>query len=231
MRRNVLVAGFTVVALSMLFLALCGAGEEPSPAMQAVVPLELTPVEREAIPMDRGRLAIPLPRAEEAQDITVVLRRTSYRCRLLEVREGEPEEWRGTLHCYELDSDAPYTWALWSSYPLAGFRLLVGERGENYLAWVKAASVNFAEVSKARDRCVALVDGLLPRQASGITCVPLAYLVPEVHGWGVDAFNADIRILSVAKDGAGNWTVKITGPDEEKVYTLVSENGQWRRQE
>jgi len=231
MRRNVLVAGLAVAVLGGLFLALPGVAEEPSPATEAVVPLELIPTERYTIPLEQDHLVIAARDGKEPQYIPVRLRRTSYDCRVLKISEGGAREWAGGLDCYELDSDAPYTWALWSSYPLAGFRLLVGERGENYLAWVEAASVNFAEVSKARDRCVALVDGLLPRQASGITCVPLAHLVPEVHGWGVDAFNADIRILSVAKDGAGNWTVKISGPDSPEVYTLVSEGGQWHRQE
>ena len=65
---------------------------------------------------------------------------------------------------------------------------------------------------------------------SQIVTVPVRLLVPEVDKWGVDAFNADIRIVSVGKDEAGNWVVKISGPDSPEVYTLVCENGQWRRE-
>ncbi len=65
MRRTMLVTGFAVVALSVLCLALLGAGEQGAAAIQAVVPLELTPLWRRAIPLDPGRLTIILPRGED----------------------------------------------------------------------------------------------------------------------------------------------------------------------
>ncbi len=65
MRRSMLLAGFRVVALSMLFLALPGLAEEPSPATEAIVPLELIPTGRYTIPLEQDHLVIAAAEGDE----------------------------------------------------------------------------------------------------------------------------------------------------------------------
>jgi len=185
---------------------------------------------RRAIPLDPDRLTIMLARGEEAQQISVALRATTYRCRLLEVREGEPGEWHGRLHCYELDSDAPYTWAVWSPFVLGMFRLFPDQGGQNYLAWVSGSNVEIAEVSQPRDRCVALNEYFV-REHRRVAFVPVGELLPMRPFLSPNPQYWAIRVLSIAEHQPGNWTVKISGPDSPEVYTLVSEGGQWHRQE
>jgi len=112
------------------------------PASNAVVPFELRPEERRQIPLDRDHLRLLEPRTGEQEEIRVTLHETLYGARLLVVQDGEPREWTGSIFCYELESEAPYTWAVWWLHtPLAGFRLFATLSGENYLAWVQASAV------------------------------------------------------------------------------------------
>ncbi len=207
-------------------------GAEVSRAPAVATALELLPIGRRQVVLNPDRLVMLRADRGDTQEVPVLLRETIYQAATLVVRGGEASKWSGRLVCYELDSEAPYTWAVWSTaVPLAGFRLFTAGAGDNHLAWVWGCSVQIAEVSKPRDRCVALAQHLLRTEETDITLVPVRDLVPASGGWGVNAFYRDINILDVARDEAGNWTVEISGPDSPEVYTLVSEGGQWHSQE
>ena len=131
---------------------------------------------------------------------------------------------------YELASKAEgsgYRWTLWSATPRAGFRLFAHGPGANHLAWVDGPTVVFAEVSRSIDRQTAMQLRVAGKEHEVRVRLPLRQLVPQVMTWGVDAFNADIRVEDVARGEGGEWTVKIAGPDSDQVYTIVGDGEKW----
>ena len=187
--------------------------------------LQVKGVRRLPLPKDR----LVLPNADGgSREIRVTLDETTYDGALSEVTETETrEKGRRTLFCYELttkDPEVPYAWSLWSYRPLAGFRLFSNRLGENYLAWVSGRAVFFCEVSRPADRSTRLEDFMARRPGKHWAVrVPVGDFVERVSFWGVDAFNADIRLVSVAKREDGNWLVKVSPPDSDEVFTLVSD--------
>ena len=230
------IISLAVVLLLAVFWATLAGGEDRNPRAGAKVPAAVELKEIRGIQLHQDRLILADVGTGKRKEVPVALVEMIYQSKLLLVTEGKArEKWSGYLFCYELrsrDSAALYTWAVWSSSPLGRFRLLSGERGENYLAWIDVSDVGFAEVSKPRDRCGALYDHFSPKAPADIVYVPVGDLVPEVDFWGVNAFYSDITILSVAKDKAGNWVVKISDPSGKKVFTLVSggdKRENWRK--
>ncbi len=230
MRQSLLVT----IVLNVVCAALpstASAREERVAAPSALVmPVELRPTERETIPLALDRVMVATPGTEGRQELAVSLRRTYYDCTIVQFHEGQAWQWSGGLHCYELDAEAAYTWAVWSPLPLGMFQVFTTDTGANYLAWVCGLIVQVAEVSSPRDRSVALTEYFAARDSAVIVSVPTPELIPRQLLLGRNALYAEIRVLSVAKDEAGNWVVKISGPDSPEVYTLVCENGQWRRE-
>jgi hypothetical protein len=228
MFRKIVVGGVTLVAL-LAVLPLVGAQEQVSLAdLDVRVPLELNPKERMIIPLNQDHLVVAGVKPGETQEIAVRLRETAYEGRVLKIRRGKATVWHGWLDCYELDSDTPYTWAVWS-VPAGHFRLFSNGSGENYLAWVALRYVEVAEVSQARDRCVALSQPG-PLGAPDAVLVPVCSLIPEVDFAGRNALYLDINVVSAGKDEAGNWVVKVMAPKSDQVFTLVCEKGEWRRE-
>jgi hypothetical protein len=113
---------------------------------------------------------------------------------------------------------------------LAWFRLFSTEGGDDYLAWVDASTVLFAEVSRPRDRCLAWAQHFSGGPPPGTVRVPVGELVPAARTWGVNALYADIIVRSIDKDDDANWVVKISRLDSDEVFTLVGKDGKWRRE-
>ena len=211
------------------------AGQTPQPdgAERAIaIPLELQAVRRTPVPLNGDEVLALHPGTGERTRVRVVLEQTVYRGKMLQVVRGTRVESAAPEFCYELRStrtDVPYSWALWSPCPLGWFRLFTTAGGENYLAWVEASAVEFVEVSKARDRCVALAEHYAKRPFAPVEVVPVHRLVPGVRRWGVNALYSDIMVRSIDKNDHGNWVVKISPPDSDELFTLVGKGESWHR--
>lgn len=120
-------------------------------------------------------------------------------------------------------------WAIWSVRPLAHFRLFSSQRGQNWLAWVHAANIHFADVTHPRDRVTALTERLSGKSPSRFAYVPAGDIVPMDEPWGVDAFNLEINIVCIAKDEAGNFAIEIANPKGEE-FTIVGDGENWHRE-
>ncbi len=198
----------------------------PSP----LAPPEVSVVERVPVSLVDARLVFIGPE-EEPQELPVVLERVLCDARV--PRRDRPT-WSGRTSLYQLRSASPgnsFSWAVGGPYLPVGFRLFRHEPGHNYLAWVNAGSVFVAEVNQSRSMSEALAecfsaDGPFPPGgAVDHVRVVAPHLVPDAWHWGRDAFNADITILSVAKD-EGGWVVEIASPEGEE-FTIVGDGENW----
>ena len=128
-----------------------------------------------------------------------------------------------------LDSDGLCTWALWPRSPLGHFKLFSDDRGENCLAWVQRSCVCSEEVPRPNDRLAELTRFIGSRSSLRVAFVPVGTLIDDVGLWGLDALNAEVNILSIAKDEAGAMTIRLSGPNSRQVFILALEGGKWRR--
>lgn len=191
-------------------------------------PTDLNPIEREVIALKGDQLILGPGGGVAATKTHVSLRRTCYRCTFAQVRDQQVRETTPQLQCYELESDSPYVWSVWSAVPLGNFRLFADASSGNHLVWVNASDVFVAEVSRSRDRCVTLMELLRRSPTSAAVRLPVGELLPDSRSWGVNALYSDIDVVGVSKDDKGNLTVQIRGPGRSEVITLVSEAGGWK---
>lgn len=177
-----------------------------------------------------------------SKSIPVELVSTYYEAEISTVTDGVVrKKWDGHIRDYELrskDPKHPYTWIMWSSYPLGRFSLFSYANGKSYLAWSSGYVVEFVDVSHPRYQGDA-TEYILNKDKSDLTdpfrpvAVNLRDLIEwqELHTRYESAFFLSIDILSIAKDKNGNWVVQIKGPNSERVYTIVqdaSEEKGWR---
>jgi len=177
-----------------------------------------------------ARLILPEGKNEQKQ-VPVMLVEMEYDCRLLVLAEDGQRERCRCLLCYEIRSkgDRPFSWAMWSFYGLGRFRLFPKTNGKNMLAWIQASSICFTEVSEPKDRLVELTRFLSRQRPPRFQHVPVGSLVPEAKTWGVNALYFDICVRSIEKDDAGKIIVTFSGPDSERIYTVVRDGGEWQR--
>ncbi len=210
-------------------------GEDSTPAPPAPQQSErvLTRVEfvaaADATVLARGTLSVTQENGE-TQPIPVVLEQAPYRCTAEVTQDGKTEQRQWELWLSKLtaaDAAVEYSWALWSDTPPLEIKLFTPERGSNFLARVYGADVDIDDVSRPRDPEAAFRQRFSGKPDPQRTHVPVRDLLPEVDKWGVDAFNSDIRIVSVSKPKAGDWTVVIESP-EGKEFTIVGDGEMWR---
>jgi len=203
--------------------------EDSSLLLGTSADVEFTPIESVVIPLNQDRLARAVDGKEA--EIRVVLTVTICEPKWHFLGEGPDTIFEGLGHCffYELEGDTTYTWVLASWTALGNFRLFSEGLGENYLAWVEGNNVFFAEVSEPRDRSIAIQEDFSRKAVPGMVRVPVHELIPESTKWELKAPYNDVRVQSIEKDGAGEWVIKISGPDTDQVYTLVSQKGEWHR--
>lgn len=162
--------------------------------------------------------------------VEVVLEHTVYRCELPESsRAALKVHWSSRyLHCYELRSQnatAAFTWSVWSYSSGGNHQLIAGSDGKDYLSWVEAGGVRFTPVGVNTDRQSTLGAILSNRgHLPDIVSVPVDSVLPEVRRWGVNALYADITVRSIAKGAQGNWTLQVSGPKSDTIYTIVYDN-------
>jgi len=204
----------------------------PPAAKDLVNMRALEPLGRNALPLDTHTFQTALGVDHTSTRITVALWETWYRCRAVVTQNGHTREWRSDLFCYELVSDAPYSWTVCcSGMPVGCFRLIVSKEGTPYLAWSAAGAAWFADISVPRDRCVAIQEHLLTGSPGppGAIRVPFD-ACPEAAHWGANAFYPDVTMRSIDRLPEGGWRVVISPPDDSKRITLVCKNGKWSKQ-
>lgn len=185
------------------------------------------------VPLNQDYLMIDQSGSGKKERIPVILVGMGYNCIRLRIAQGEAAERGGGLICYELrskDKDTIFTWAMWSVDPVGHFRLFTNEDGKNYFAWAQGgALLYFTEISKPRDRVVALTDYLLNLydQPSDFVWVDVFRLIGGKPFRGGSPLYSNINVLSIEDDDKGNITIKFTGTDKDKVYTLIREKGKW----
>jgi len=203
----------------------------------APVTVEIVQMERKSkheLPLDQDRLSACLSQGAGRTTLTVVGERSRYDLQLRLVSEGQAQEWSGDLWRCELrsaDPEVPFVWAVWSEKPMWMFRLVTSPGPVSYAAWVERSMLHFEEIAASRDADTALAAHFSPPDASAVMRVSFH----SRKEWG-DTFIGvrgdvlEITAQSIARDDTGQWTVKVTGPNSRKVYTVVSADGiTWER--
>jgi len=228
MTRRVTAISVMVVAMGISVWVLWGQRDSVANPGATVTRLDVDTGYPTTIPLTQDHI-LTLDADGATRELSVTLQEDYAECTVEFVRRGETLKRSATIHVYELRStveEFPYSWVVWSMSPLGGFELFSVKSKENYLAWVEGFDLRIAEVSQARDIDAAMACWLAGMPGARVVHVPVRGIVPEVALWGVDAFNADITILSVAKDEAGHWAIEIASPEGEK-FTIIGDGENW----
>jgi len=208
-------------------------GQQAAELEVTVTRIEIECEEAEVLPLNQTRMVIP---GDEGALTTVSLVLEHSVCRYEEefTSQGRTYERRGQAHLYELrstDPEVPYVWALVSvGSPAYEVRLFAHGPGRNYLTWVRGGSVLFAEASKSEDRYHALRHRRDRRGAPEIFAADILELI-KGDAFGFDAVQADIHVVSLGRNEAGEWVMKVHGTDPGTMFTLVSADGKtWQQQ-
>ena len=201
---------------------------QSAPHARVLTRLDMEPVGSSRV-LGQGTLSVT-QETGEIQQIPVVLQQGRYRCTAEFTQDGKTEQRQWELSLSELaagQNGADYSWALWTSPSPFGIRLFTPGPGNNFLAWVDVSDVNIADVSRPLDREAAFRQQWLSSEPDPqVTRVFVKDLLPEVEKWGVYDSGSDIRIVSVTRDEAGNWTIVIASP-EGKQFTIVGDGQNW----
>ena len=228
------ISAYPKTAATLLFLVFCGTNAARAAEKQAEIidvgdgksATLVLQSEREAAALG-GNGVIGVKTASSLKEVPVNLKACEYYL--------TRADWPGhpvRLYYYELnsaDSKTPFSWGMWGSYYE---RVCIFRDGEkNFLAWVDANSVKITGISKEMSKRDALILRLSTDEpGSGIMIVPVVQLVGGKQIFrGTSAAFSDIKIRNVYEKN-GNLVLQVMGTDEDQVYTLVRENGVWRKQ-
>ncbi|MFW6119199.1 MAG: hypothetical protein ACOC7S_02590 [Planctomycetota bacterium] len=233
---------FAVLCLVFL-LALCHtavSGREPGEPphkRRIVVPLELTPQSRSRVRLNQEEVLVSLPTEDQLQRVNVRMYRTHYHGRILEIGEGRRRERDTELTCYELSSDHPYGWAVWSAYAFARWRVFTDEKG-TVLAWVDGVDVRLADITEPRERCVAFHEHYQEIGRPPGRFVPVGELVPEAADWRAekgamfgDATHHEIDVTEVTRGPGAHIRVRVADPATGEGATLLYDGKEWSRED
>jgi hypothetical protein len=241
MTRRIIVGSVVLLALGFGAWALWGESQTPSESASetphTVTVLALQPLGNEQVPLDGNRITVVAP-GRPAQEIPVVLEKTTNH---LEVEFGEPasrKQWSGTLDCYELkstDPQSPYSWSFWFNWRTGDLQLRSDSSGRNYLvSVVQGRRVAVIEVpAESRSQAQALEAAFTGQDSSRITtftparCLNLDRSVFMTDYATLDRAY-DISVISVARDETGRWVLGLMGPKADQVYTVVGDDLEWR---
>ncbi|MFO7957125.1 MAG: hypothetical protein R6X33_08475 [Candidatus Brocadiia bacterium] len=202
-----------------------------------VVPLELTPQSRSRVRLNREEVLVSLPTEDQLQRVNVRMYRTHYHGRILEIGEGRRRERDTELTCYELSSEQPYGWTVWSEYGFARWRVFTDEKG-TVLAWVDGVDVRLADITEPRDRCVALREHYEEIGRPPGRFVPVGELVPEAADWRAekgamfgDATHHEIDVTEVKRGRGAHIRVRVADPATGEGATLLYDGKEWSRED
>jgi hypothetical protein len=241
-----------------------GASQGPSrPAPDRfIVPLGLTPLYREVVPLDRTkarvgdspdwedwrrRLGRPGRLREEPErevrPLEVQLRKTAYRYTYLSVVQGRGQVTTQSAWCFELLPAAPrpsdlYTWALWSAGDTMSrarwFWLYTVDEAETYLAFSTGSGLYLADVTRPRDRTVAvhedIVSGTSPAGSPSPAFEPIpAYKVLREAEVTPAFFPSHPNQVptSLRRNGNGDLVLSMDFPRTGVSGVMVKKNAEW----
>ena len=136
--------------------------------------------------------------------------------------------------CYEIkpaNENIHWTWAVCirnSSFDVG----VVSDPSGAYFAWMDGPFLCFEPIGKPRDRATALEE--FQSSEDGVTVRGRIELMPT-RVFGTKPFDSGspvtlkVDVKSIERDAGGNWTVRFTGKDPDKVFTMVGRDGEWRR--
>jgi len=169
-------------------------------------------------------------------DVPAIIAISHYDCDLVQLAgaAGLRNIRKAELKCYEITTTGrqeSFRWSMWTwaSPQLAHFRLVKGTGETPYLAWSEGTGARFTELTGPRNPVEALGAFLQGLEAE-VQRVPVLRLVPE-GSWGANAFFFDILVESIVKTADGKTIVKVKDGETAKVYTLVSDGKEWRRED
>ncbi len=214
------------------------APEASSPAAQAAAPrpevkvtiLDVKAEGTERLELRGGTLSVREADGNLTQ-VPVGLEATLYQVRVLRVVEGQPPR-EGTTPCtrYELKSTDPaiaFAWSFWSSVtPVTRLQTATTAQGENFLLAARFGTLLLFEVGAATPSLAEYLSG--PRLAPGVP-ISVKDLIPESVNWIKDQLYIDATVQEMQRDGEGNLTLKVSGPDPTQTAILRQKEGKWER--
>ncbi len=220
----------TFVLAMLLSFPLILALKETGSGVETVQSVRKQSGKPRTIVLDKDLLQVTDPTDDTTKDVRVVLTEQEYDVVLKKkMADTTVSDWSRTMLCYELCSakgDVPYSRAIWSFRPLAGFRLFAHGEGDTYLAWIRGWSVVFMEVSDSKSKTVGLFEYVATKEKRIV--VPVGDIVGRKHFEGLDAFNSDMDILFVGKDKSGFLRVKVRGPRTGKTFEFGWDGKVWK---
>lgn len=193
----------------------------------------------ERIVLNQDYLIMDRPGGKQHK-LPIILAMRIYKLKVLQIREGKPQQWEQSLFSYEIcgvTQEELFTWNVCSSgRPLGMFRLFSNKRGENHLAWVESRTVCFSKIAEPRDRVVAITDAVASGGARSpeIVRVPTDKLIPRKYhypkGRPSNVFYREFSIEALEVGEGGDITLKVASPGAEKVFTLVFDGKEWRKE-
>jgi hypothetical protein len=173
--------------------------------------------------------------------------------------DAEPDAWSGDLWCcrvYSTDDELPFSWAVWSVTRMDRFCIVQDPGLAAYAAWAHLASLCFERIDSSRDleeglveyfsrlreqdgfvaeatdntHLIKLVEYNMPSDPTGVLRLRLTRKMGSEEFIGIYGHFLDIRPEYIDRDADGRWTVKVTGPNSDHIYTFVSDDGTaWER--
>jgi hypothetical protein len=158
-------------------------------------------------------------------------------------RPDGDQEWTREYLCYEVrstDKRRPFSWWLAMPYSSSGplspdhHRLIQSTSQRTRLVADVFLSLEFWDISDPRDLPTAVADWNRWPTPPYVRCDVDRVLPRELFGRLDGTFDArtfpyEVTVRSIEQDEAGHWIVGVSGPQSPEVYTLICEDGKWRR--
>lgn len=231
--KSAVACGAVGLATAFLFTFPAGDGDASvRPAVKSfVAPLEVVPTSSSHVPMGGSeRISVEVGEGP-ARPTEVHLRRTWYRYRVVELRDGRSTEVSSKTKCYELVSNGAYRWAHYfdPNWPAGAFALFQLDAGEAYLGWSSALLVKLVDITQPRDRILAFHEYLVRRPPPGPPEVAVPDLVPGGSEWGGPKLQSDtwVEILSLATDADERLLLTVQDAYSPAAAVLALRGGEW----
>lgn len=207
--------------------------QAPEHPEHGVIPVSMDPLRRGFVGLNGAWIYARDPVTWEVRKIPVRLRWTEYQAQLAEQEHGKNVNWNGKITCYELTSEEPYAWAVWTTLPgwLGDFTLFNLPDQTSYMAFVTGLTITLTEVTKPVEPCEALQEHGGPQAERLITC-PVVQIVPRTKDWHkgtfANAMRIDVAFKSLAKTPDGGLKLGMTNPQGTDSVTLDYKDGKWQ---
>ncbi|MFO7957126.1 MAG: hypothetical protein R6X33_08480 [Candidatus Brocadiia bacterium] len=232
-----LTAAFFLIAIVAVLRTGFPVSGQQAPKLETdvlMVPLKMVPTSRRMLPLRQNRMPSAQGAREAPKQIEVRLQRTTYQYTKVLVRGDRASTVSGQAVCFELVSDAPYTWAHFVAPNIhpGAFALLSVRGGKTYLGWSDGWRVTLADVSSPRDRIVAFHEYSvpdIPNRPAGPAPVDIRALVPGGGNWGGPQYQLDtyVEIISLVRGVNGELVLTVKDAYSPAAARLILRDGEW----